>query len=483
MNDLRISRLILNLNIEELELIQKTFVNNKQKFYSSILDAILALKEKDLTREDIYLRVYKKKYTANNDGIFRNHLSDMADVVEEIIIDNSLQNKSNNSPEYLIEQLAFYQRLQLHKECENILKKIKEYTLQYYNYHFYLDALDSYAQYIHKVFISFEDRFEKLKFVNEQVVEFQNLQHDIDIAKRQHSKGLMFHATIHNSISIQLDKNTLDEFDKNIQNAVSPIGKYWNLAGICILLSLGTFDTLYYFDELLTIAKDIYNSNSEFIEQYYITLSMIAFKYRNMGEFEKSNTYYEEMFLYMSKVKKPDTQTVFVQYISNLIKLKKYEDALQRISFIESAFSFKAKGNQVQIAIVKMMCYTYLENPKELHKIIVENEYTSLSNPERIYFRQSLCNAYLMEGDYETAEMESIKLYRSKLVKEIDADLLSLGKLMQSIILQVCKNQQMKLTPEQLETIRKAQLNVDFERFPVLKHYTPYLWLTEKFGI
>jgi len=482
MKDIRISRLILNLNKDELELIQKSFERNKQKLFIPILEAILQLKEKELSREEIYLRVYKKKHNAKNDATFRNHLSDMANIIEELIIRNSLNNADDSSV-YLTEQLKLYQRLHLYKECESTLKKIREHGLQHYNYHVYLNALYGYAQFANQVYISFEDRYEKMKFTFEESKYFMSLQHDLNVAQHQYNKGLMMFASFFNNISNNIDKEEIKLFDENINKAISPIGRYLELAGICNMLLGATADSLHYYESYLQIAKEIYKTNTYFVEQYFETLSIVAKKYRNIGDFEKSNIYYEEMFMYISKVAQPNTQALFVNYISNLIKLKKHNDALQRITFVETAFPAKLKGNQVQLAIVKMMCYTYLEKPAELHKIIIENEYAELSDIERIYFRQTLCNAYLMENNFEMAETELNNLFRSKLMKSIDTDILLFAKSHQFIILKICKNQKIALTPHQLIQLKKEQANINFEKLEVLKHYTPYLWLIEKLGI
>ena len=86
MKDLRVSRLIISLNEVEIDIVLSILKENKQKTYLLLFTAIEQLKTTSLTKEEIYLRVYKKKWSTKLDANFRTDLSRLADFIENCLV-------------------------------------------------------------------------------------------------------------------------------------------------------------------------------------------------------------------------------------------------------------------------------------------------------------------------------------------------------------------------------------------------------------
>jgi hypothetical protein len=462
-------------------LIESYLSKNKQKLFSTILEAILQLKKKELTRDEIYLRIYKKKFNAKNDIAFRNHLSDLSNLIEDILIENKLPKKYETNTQFQLQQkLDLYFELNLEKDYENILKKAKEYALQNSEFGFYARCLSQYILLIRKNIQLLKDTSIKLYEAIEEKLQFDLIQFDIDNGKTQANKGFAFYCDFQSGSLKNVEQEIVLEFEKNIQNAKTDIGKFWCMHGICYLTFQIEINTNHYFEAFVNQARSIFETNTNFKENLIIALQLTATKLSLIGKFENANEYFEEIFTLINNDNHPQLTVLYLNYTTNLIKLKKYNEALDKISFMEKNIKLNGIYNETHLAMRKIMCYTFLEKPVLLHKVILERDYAALSVTHRIYFRLSLCNAYLMEENYELADLEIKNLLRSKLMNEADTGHLPNAELMQYLIAQIYKNNNLKLTQEQIAKFRKLQSQLNNEKYPQLQHYTPYLWLVEK---
>jgi hypothetical protein len=84
MKELRIFRLIMRLSVEENEYLVSILKDKKHKLFLSLFNAIVQTKSVQYTREELFLRIYKKKWTLKHDAAFRTDLSRLADLLKTI---------------------------------------------------------------------------------------------------------------------------------------------------------------------------------------------------------------------------------------------------------------------------------------------------------------------------------------------------------------------------------------------------------------
>ena len=119
MKDLRLTRLILALSITDTEYLKQQLKLNSNRFYLLLFTAIEQLSNIELTRDEIYLRVYKKKWNAKLDATFRTDLSRLADFIEDTLIQQRLLKRIKEDIHfYEEEKLNLYTDLKLDKESE-----------------------------------------------------------------------------------------------------------------------------------------------------------------------------------------------------------------------------------------------------------------------------------------------------------------------------------------------------------------------------
>ena len=119
MKDLRLTRLILALSITDTEYLKQQLKLNSNRFYLLLFTAIEQLSNIELTRDEISLRVYKKKWNAILDATFRTDLSRLADFIEDTLIQQRLLKRIKEDIHfYEEEKLNLYTDLKLDKESD-----------------------------------------------------------------------------------------------------------------------------------------------------------------------------------------------------------------------------------------------------------------------------------------------------------------------------------------------------------------------------
>ena len=121
-----------------------------------------------------------------------------------------------------------------------------------------------------------------------------------------------------------------------------------------------------------------------------------------------------------------------------------------------------------------------MENAAAIHELVTSQDYGLMQPHEKIYFRLSQCNAFIMDKEYEMANVEINNLLRSKLMQEIDADFLPATELLSFMIAAIFKNGRVQLNAAQSKQLSVLKEKINLQQFPYLQHYSPYLWLDQK---
>jgi tetratricopeptide (TPR) repeat protein len=330
---------------------------------------------------------------------------------------------------------------------------------------------------------SAKEGLEKMMMIDNDYQIFYELQQDLDNGKAQYNKGFSVLYYYHCGHVNKLTPTNLQPYETMVENCTTDIGKYWSLYGLCFLVYDHIEGYMHHFESFLNIARKIDSTNPTFNVHLISALQMIATKHVHLGFFEKANQFYEEIFEILKKQEvKNVSPSVYINYIMNLVKLNRYKDAIIQISYVEKNIQLNQQ-DKTQLTIRKIMCYTFLEDAENLINAIYSIEYANLVATHRIYFRLSLCNAYLIQQNFLLAETEINNLLRSKLMKEVDADFLPCAELMNYLIVQIRKNNKLAISNEQTEIFNTLQITLKVNQYPYLKNYTPYLWLTEKLGL
>ncbi len=482
MKDLRVSRLIISLNEVEIDIVLSILKENKQKTYLLLFTAIEQLKTTSLTKEEIYLRVYKKKWSTKLDANFRTDLSRLADFIENCLVEDRLQKRILTDRKLRAEEkLNLFADLKLAKELE----KEYEQSLAAYSYDsmFQNQLTEKFANYIIKSANNISERNALMERVHHNYTAQSHQQQNIMNAKRHYYK------CIQNYYFKQINGNYLEEINfethKDIfENEDVLEAKYYYLLGIANLRLDVSFNEneLVYYHQLENIALQLLQQSTTFQPQFARAYHIIATRYSILGDFVKANLYYQELLDKTPQKHWMNYSISILNYITNLSKLKQFDKALEYLKLLEYE-SKKDEKLKSDYTIRLLSCYLFMNNAPAILTTIANVDYNSLQPFEKIYYRLCQCNAYLMQKEFELAYNEINNLLRSKLMQEIDADYLPVTELISFLINAIFKNGKLKLTTAQLHQFELLRLKHDTIQFPYLKHYSPYLWLKQQLSL
>ena len=482
MKDLRVSRLIISLSVIEVDIITSILKENKHKIFLSIFNAIEQLKVVSLSREEIYLRAYKKKWNTRLDAGFRTDLSRLADFIENCLIEVRLKKRILTDEKLREEErLNLYADLKLSKEFD---QQYEQLLLDYsYDSFFQNQLTEKYGNYIIKTANSLSERNNLMQKVHANFHLQSNHQNNIAMAKSFYFK------CIHNYYYKQINGNYLEEINfethKNIiENETVVEAKYYYLLGISNLRLDVSFneDELIYYHLLEETAQQLLQQSASFQPQFARAYHIIATRYSILGNFEKANFYYKELLEKTPSKLLANYSISILNYITNLSKLKQFNEALHYLKLLEQDAKNDAKLKS-DYNIRLLSCYLFMNNAEDILTTIAKEDYSALQPYEKIYYRLCQCNAYLIKKEFEIAYTEINNLIRSKLMQEIDADYLPATELISFMISCIFKNGKAKLAPTQIKQFETLRAQLETTQFPYLKHYSPYLWLKQHLSL
>lgn len=479
MKDLRLTRLILALSVTDIDLLKQQLKLHGNKLYLVLFSAFEQLKNIELNREEIYLRVYKKKWTTKLDAAFRTDLSRLADFIEDSLIHQRLlQRIKNDNRFYEEEKLNLYNEFMLDKESEQQYQRI-------------INDVSSLPEFKNSISINYADSIIRnslsLKEKAALIDEIQNNynKQTIAISEIQQSNSWLLKCMF-NYYYRQINSKFFE--DIQVDELLSIADKYENaeakfniLNGISYLKidSKSNDINMSVYENAVELASILVQKNPNYLYKQLKALHLIGTRYSILGNFEKGNTYFENAIQILPKNQYKNYKTIILNFATNCSKLKQFDKAIKLIQLLdeEAAVDYKLK---TECAIRSLSCYLFMEDAKAIHQLVVGQDYSTMQPHEKIYFRLCQSLAFVMEKEYELANSEINNLIRSKLMQEIDADFLPATELISFMIVTIFKNGNLKFTSNQQLQFESLKSKIGITQFPYLQHYSPYLWLAQK---
>lgn len=479
MKDLRLTRLILALSVSDIDLLKQQLKQNGNKLYLILFVAFEQLKTKELSREEIYLRVYKKKWSTKLDASFRTDLSRLAYFIEDTLIHQRLfQRIKNDNRFYEEEKLNLYNEFMLDKESEQQYQRI-------------INDVSFLPEFKNSISINYADSIIKNSLsLKEKAVRIDEIQNNynkqtIAISEIQQSNSWLLKCMF-NYYYRQINSTFYDEI--NVDELLSIADKYEDteakfniLNGISYLKidSKSNDINISVYEDAVKLASILVQKNPNYFHKQLKALHLIGTRYSILGNFEKGNTYFEKAIQILPKNQYKNYKTIILNFATNCSKLKQFDKSIQLIQLLEDEASTDAKL-KVECCIRSLSYYLFMENAKAIHQLVISQDYSTIQPHEKIYFRLCQCLAFLMENEYDLANSEINNLMRSKLLNEIDADFLPATELINFMITAIFRNGNFKFSVTQSKQFEALKIKIGINQFPYLQHYSPYLWLLQK---
>ena len=295
MKELRIFRLIMRLSVEENEYLVSILKDKKHKLFLSLFNAIVQTKSVQYTREELFLRIYKKKWTLKHDAAFRTDLSRLADFIENYLIEERLKKRIKTDLKLVEEErLNLYLDLKLTKELE---QQYAQLLIQYsYDASFQNTLTEKYGNFVIKTANSLQERNNLMQNVYKNYASQSHQQNAILNAKSFYFNCLQnyYYKQLNGSY---LEEITFEKYAALIENETIIEAKYYYLLGISNLrLDVSSNDDeLVYYHLLEETAIQLLKLSVKFQPQFARAYHIIATRYSIIGNFEKANIYYREL--------------------------------------------------------------------------------------------------------------------------------------------------------------------------------------------
>ncbi len=479
MKELLTTRIIFALNTEQNKLISTQLKLEKRQTLFALYKLLMQKKEEAaINKSEIFIKLFKKKWTKEIDYLLRNELKLLKDKIEEIIIEKQFSIHHEEMKEKI--KLDFYHNLKI---TDEFMQLHKNYTAKKIKQYEYQKAIDYNVVFADFARINIPNYKERAQIFDENLQQFKNLIYQNFVLQTAKFYKLKAHSLF---LQKQLSNEKTKIIFKHSEIQVDTIKYENNLVNYYIAYANAykNFDTstIDDWENIYSILKKIPKNTIEIEKEYCYTIGNLATICSIRSDFKKADSYFDELFNTIDEEVRYENISIILNYITNLNKLKNYEKTKQFLQLGEQIFGDKIKTfSQFKTQEIVVACF--LKDTKKLGKLLAI-DFETLQPFERIYYRLFYCIYFIIIDNIELAFTEIQNLQRSKLMTEIDTQFGLVADFFFVCIKNMQSNQHKKKLPEKaLKEINEANQKVIDANFPMFLNYTPYLWMKEKIGI
>ena len=479
MKDLITVRIIHALNEQQEKLISIALKQEKRQSLLQLFKWLINTKnDVEISKSEIFLKLFKKKWTKENDFLLRNELKLLKDKIEEIYIQEETKELPENYKNQL--KLKLYHQLKITDEYQSIFKKISNYNTEHHELQNTIENSFAYADFIRLNTPNYADRL-KLMQLNQQLFE-DSLQQYIS---EQYSKLCLLKSHVlfqQKQLDNQIVKTNFsyDVLKIDTDNYKNSFTDYH----IAYANAYKNYDnsTIEEWENVYNLLQQISTKNTYIQNEYCFTLGNLATICSIRTNYIKSDYYFSILFNTIPTEITQQNIALTLNYITNLNKLKQYKKCEEEMQKAINLFGYKIKSfSQFKTQEIVVACY--LNDIEKLGSLLAI-DFETLQPFERIFYRLFYCIYFLMREEFELAFTEIQNLQRSKLMNEIDTHFNEITYFMFVCIKHINANGWQKKFPEKgMKEIQDANYKIIQANIPMFLNYTPYLWMKEKTGV
>ena len=469
------------LNEKQVRSMKKILMEDKRSASLKLFNLIKGLPPKDISKEDLYQKLYGTAYEASRDYLLRNELRLLRQKLDKFLLQKSMEH-------LLDEDEVFRQRM----------------TLQAYK-HF-------------KLYDLFFEGFEKAEAAAEEsfrfgeALELQNwyldlaYQHQFSTVRNYEEKAAFFSATSEKArqtlSKLLVSQWRIGEFYQALECY------YLRLLGqtpACefpdkktISFELEALDhplSLYYHHRTIAFYTEGRERLSHFLKAYKALqthtpkdkhiadlliniLLGIGRTLQQLGDFAQADLYLSKAFNdYASEIPNlASREKLYANYIINLLNIGEYEKTLSVLHQLQKEVSGSGYA-QYWYSIYKLTAYIGLRKTAEIKQGLPAN-YTAIPLQHRIYFRIISSIYFYLTGELEWAYKEAYNLLHTKLAEEYGKEQLAITELLETFFQFIDKYSNLKQLPAKESKKLEQKLNsIDTCKINDINILPVYLWL------
>jgi hypothetical protein len=476
MKDLLTVRIIFALESDFLNYLITELKQDKRQTLLQLLKLLLSKRDDDdIDRATVSNKIFKKKWTKENDYLLRNELKLLKDKIEEIYIKFSTSKYIKNIEDKI--RLDFYKQIKISDEYLQVYKNYQNKQLQQLNLHNAIENSFEYADYIRINTSNYEERAklmeENMNAIEENLMKYFSIQQAKVYTLQAH---LLFQKK-----QLSNQKNTIHFEYHDIQVPAKSQESAFNDYCLAYANAYVNFDTstIEQWEEVYTLFQKIDDHYTRYDEEKCLTLSNLATICSIRNQYQKSEIYFKLLFEQIPENITKKNMAIYLNYITNFNKLKMYAEATEQLKIAEKIFG-KLIRKTAQFRTQELVAAVYLNDIAKLKKLMTI-DFETLQPFERIFYRLFYCIYFIQEEQFEMAFVEIQNLQRSKLINETDRHFELIADYFY-VCIKYLNNKPLdkKISQKIRNEIMLSNQKIIDSKIPMLINYSPYLWMQEK---
>lgn len=473
----RIEKYLLALSKTEMHRLEESIAMGKRESLKKLLKLFVdaATKQKDVDKKVVFKRIFGRPYSEKEDYLLRNEYRLLVNKVQEVLAEEAQLRECRENPAVFdIALLRELMKKQLWLEFEGMYKKAVERAQKEHDYKTLHLLHDIYFAYLMSQKEGQYDIFAESHALLLQQVEYLKFHYRAEVAHNQSRRVVCEHLMQVTNTSADIT-HTYIGTDTAFEGIESPLIDFFE-AKARTFRAIGQ-------ERIRHAHAAVDNSMALHSERYRIeqavALANLGLAYYLDLQFGEARRYYQQAIDYARNNKQTIDIALIFNYVSSLMKLKEYREALAVIEQYRSSID-KAPHLLFRFECFRSFSHIFLCEPGEALSSIPAN-IAQRPEAEHHYFRFALLIIPYLRGDAEDALRES-----TNFAKYFHRNKGKIGLPHELVVVTMYKRFfTAVLTPLGSKKKRLLQQLVAMQREFAENHtayvdYLPFVWLREK---
>ncbi len=421
--------------------------------------------DKTISKEDLYEKVFKTKHQAEKDFLIRNEFRLLKKLVEDYLLQKEIEREVKENEEWRNKMLGNAMvQLQLPGIASNYLRTAMDAARQnlHHDLAFELNLMTFPLEYL-----AATDQEAVYGLLKRSVVVNKSF---IDRGVAFRTAQVDFQISLLNRIGKELGKKPIDWdvlFSQNSSETPPEALYYQQKTKAYTSYSIADMEVLF------ALAKQL-PENPLTRNERITAMVQLASVCSIYGQFERATNIFEQAYQSKDFAILKEKPSFYINYITNLVKLKQYETALKIIHEAELLATGANLRNKLDAA--RITCYIFLKNTEQL-KELLPNDFSEMDEKRQYYYKLLYAIYFYLGNQIEMALRELDNLLHVRQINN-SPEYVQLIKLMGTVFRLLQK--EAPLGKPHKNTIAKVQQIIKREKEtlnPDMHNLLPFLWL------
>lgn len=469
------------LNGKQAQALKKILMQDKRSASLKLFNIIRSFSPKDISKEELYKKLYGTEYEPDKDYLLRNELRLLRQKLDRFLLQKSLENLLDED-EIFRQQMTLqaYKHFKLYDLFYDSFEKAAGTAEEAFRFG---EALEMQSWYLD---LAYQHQFSAVRNYEEKAAFFKKM---VDMARNTLGKQVATQyriAEFYQALEFYYLRllgqsptpagDTPDSVSFELSLFEHPLSLYYHHRSLAFYTE--GRDRLAHYLKAYQALQMHAPGNKHITDLLVNVLLGIGRTLQQLGDFEQADIYLSKAI--NDHLKEMDTlaskEKLYANYIINLLNIGEYEKAIHVLQQLQKEVSDTGYA-QNWYTIYKLTAYIGLRKTAEIKQGLPAN-YTTIPLQHRVYFRIISSIYFYLTGELEWAYKEAYNLLHTKLAEEYGQEQLAIIELLETFFQFIDKYSNLRQLPareskkleQKINTINTSKIN-DINILPV------YLWL------